>query len=134
MNGRSHALPREARLTGKAAFDRVFAGRLKRNSRYFRFFVGDPVAGRDVARLGMAVSRRVDKRAVVRNRLRRQIRESFRLVLRGLPAIDVVVSARPEAAKSTRESAWHDLCDGWARMKSAIDSLPQSTVPEQGIT
>jgi len=132
VDGRNHALPREARLTGKAAFDRVFAGRLKRNTRYFRFFVGDPVAGKDVARLGMAVSRRVDKRSVVRNRLRRQIRESFRLALHELPALDIVVSARPEAAKSTRESAWQDLHEGWARLKSVVGNLPQTPSPVQG--
>lgn len=39
----------------------------------------------DTARLGMAVSRRVSKLAVVRNRIRRQIRESFRLRRGGLP-------------------------------------------------
>jgi hypothetical protein len=71
MSGRSAALPRSARLTGKAQFDRVFALRTTRNSRYFRLNLADN--GLAHARLGMAVSRRVDKRAVQRNRLRRQV-------------------------------------------------------------
>ena len=58
-------------------------------------------------RLGLAVAVRVAGGAVGRNRLRRMIRESFRLDQRELPAVDVVVGARPPvrvaAAPATRE-------------------------------
>ena len=101
-------------LSGKAAFDRVFAARLKRHSRYFRFHYADNALGH--ARLGMAVSRRVDKRAVVRNRLRRQIRQSFRLASAAIPALDIVVNARPEAAQAPREAVWRDLQDAWPQL------------------
>lgn len=47
----------------------------------------------------MAVSRRVSTRAVIRNRIRRQIRESFRLRRLRLPAYDFVVLAQPAAAE-----------------------------------
>ena len=43
------------------------------------------------ARLGLVVPKRVLKRAVDRNRAKRQIRESFRLARPGLPAWDIVV-------------------------------------------
>lgn len=124
MDRRALALPRAARLTGKAAFDRVFAGRRRHNTRYFRFFVGEAGADARVPRLGMAVSRRVDKRSVVRNRLRRQIRESFRLALDRLPAIDVVVNARPEAAQASREEIWRDLHEGWLRLIPSLSGAP----------
>jgi ribonuclease P protein component len=114
MSGRSAALPRSARLTGKAQFDRVFALRTTRNSRYFRLNLADN--GLDNARLGMAVSRRVDKRAVQRNRLRRQVRESFRLAWPGLPALDIVVTARPDAAQAERSLVWADLQALWAAL------------------
>lgn len=98
-------------LSGKAAFDRVLAARQQRSSRYFRFHY--LANGLGLSRLGMAVSRRVDRRAVVRNRLRRQIRESFRLAAPALPSLDVVVFARPEAARAPRAEVWRDLLQAW---------------------
>jgi ribonuclease P protein component len=103
-------------LSGKAAFDRVFVARLKRNSRYFRFHFA--ASELDHARLGMAVSRRVDKRSVVRNRLRRQIRQSFRLAMATLPNLDIVVNAKPEAAQAPRGEVWRDLLDAWPRLRA----------------
>jgi ribonuclease P protein component len=50
------------------------------------------------ARLGMIVSKRLFSRAVDRNRIRRLIRETFRLSVQTLPALDLVVRPynRPE--------------------------------------
>jgi ribonuclease P protein component len=64
----------------------------------------------------MAVSRRVDKRAVQRNRLRRQIRESFRQRCGQLPVLDLVITAKPEAAQAARDQVWHDLELLWSRL------------------
>lgn len=50
------------------------------------------------ARLGCAVSRKVGG-AVVRNRVRRLIKECFRRSAATLPAIDLVVIAKPNAAQ-----------------------------------
>lgn len=52
--------------------------------------------GQGHARLGMIVSKRLFARAVDRNRVRRQIRETFRHLAGGLPALDLVV--RPHSA------------------------------------
>jgi ribonuclease P protein component len=54
------------------------------------------------ARLGMAVSRRISKLAVVRNRIRRIVRESFRAARAQLPGCDVLVIARSAAAQKDR--------------------------------
>ncbi len=57
-------------------------------------------------RLGMTVSRKVSLRAVIRNRIKRQIRESFRHIPDriGIQAdqhkLDLVVIAKPAAAKA----------------------------------
>jgi ribonuclease P protein component len=48
-------------------------------------------------RLGLAVSIKVAGNAVERNRIRRTVRESFRLHQHELPAVDLVVSARSRA-------------------------------------
>ena len=52
----------------------------------------------------MAVSRRVSKRAVERNRIRRIVRESFRAARAQLPGCDVLVIARDSAASNDRHS------------------------------
>ncbi len=90
----SAAFPRHARVRTGAEYARVFE-KSRRCS--------DPLlslhwlAGEHPARLGMAVSRKVDTRAVGRNRIKRQLREQFRSLRPYLPGGDYVVVARPPA-------------------------------------
>lgn len=59
------------------------------------------------ARLGLAVSKRVIPSAIVRNRLKRIIRESFRLNQQRLPNLDIIIVV-------TRGSLYNNqvfLCD-----------------------
>ena len=53
----------------------------------------------DQPRFGLAVSRRVGN-AVVRNRVKRWIREALRQERQGLPGVDVVVIARTSAGEA----------------------------------
>ncbi len=70
----------------------------------------------DTARLGIAVARRVSKRAVVRNGIKRQLRESFRCQRPYLPNIDILVIARPTAAQQSPISLREDLKILWRRI------------------
>lgn len=70
----------------------------------------------DLPRLGLAVSRKVSARAVGRNRIKRQARESFRQASNRLPAIDIVVMARHEAAKASNETLRASLEQHWQRL------------------
>jgi ribonuclease P protein component len=67
--------------------------------------------GLDHARLGITVSRKVSTHAVVRNRIKRQIREYFRTCQNELGGLDLVVIARGAAAgqhsKIIRDSLQH---------------------------
>ena len=86
--------PREARLLKETEFRAVF--RTGRRARAGLLFARLRPNGRGRARLGLAVSRKATRKAVVRNRVRRQIRESFRVNQHRLAGLDVVVSlARP---------------------------------------
>lgn len=71
-------------------------------------------ADSEMPRLGIAVSRRVSSKAAVRNRIKRQIRESFRLNRAQLAAMDYVVLAKPSAATMDR-----------AQLRSALENLWQ---------
>ncbi len=61
----------------------------------------------------MAVSTRAAGHSVNRNRLRRLIRESFRMHREGLPAVDVLVSARAASAKAANRAVFESLARFW---------------------
>lgn len=54
-----------------------------------------------VSRIGVTVSKKVSKRAVVRNRLRRQIKEFYRAHQHELLKAELVITARPSCAKAS---------------------------------
>jgi ribonuclease P protein component len=54
----------------------------------------------------------------VRNRLKRHIRESFRLLKPGLPPVDVVVLANRAAATTDPASLRRSLAQHFARLQS----------------
>jgi ribonuclease P protein component len=69
-------------------------------------------------RLGFALSARAVPRAVDRNRIKRQARESFRLSQVLLPPLDIVILARAGAGKAPApelravlDRLWSKLCD-----------------------
>lgn len=66
--------------------------------------------------MGLAISKRVSKRAVERNRIKRLVRESFRRIRTQLPAIDVMVMAREQAAGVTGSELLAELDGLWQRL------------------
>ena len=94
---------RDARLVNKADFDRVFADNQRARTDYVMIMVRPNQAG--FPRLGMIVAKRLLGRAVDRNRVKRCVRESFRLVLPELPACDFVVRliAKPVPGDEARD-------------------------------
>lgn len=107
------AFPRRNRLLTGAEFGAVFRRRRSVHGKHFSVHVAANDLGHP--RLGLAVSRRVSAKAVVRNRIKRRIRESFRLQQHFLGALDYVVVAKPPAANGSGEEIRRELDRLWAR-------------------
>lgn len=67
----------------------------------------------------MAVSTRAAGNSVKRNRLRRLIRESFRMHRQDLPAVDLLVTARPAATQAENRVVFASLAGLWQRVRGA---------------
>lgn len=80
------------------------------------------------ARLGLAVSRKVSKRAVERNRVKRVIRESFRAQREMLPPLDVLVIARMSAAAFANPLLHADLQRAWQKLKALKQAAAPGTI------
>lgn len=67
-------------------------------------------------RLGLAIAARTVGNAVARNRVRRVIRESFRLAQHSLPNADIVVGARNAARAATNDALRNSLAGLWVKL------------------
>lgn len=69
------------------------------------------------ARLGLAVGVRAAGNAVNRNRVKRVVREAFRHIHQELPAVDLVVNARPAAGKASNADMTASVMALWNRIR-----------------
>jgi ribonuclease P protein component len=100
------SFPKRARLRKRDDFLRV--QRVGRRHHTDDFVVLRAPGSGPSSRIGITVSTRVGD-AVVRNRVKRIVREIARAAWRELPADDVVVIAKPGAAKTTHANAAQQL-------------------------
>ena len=106
--------PHAARVTRPADFLRLRRTGQRVGVRHFNAQASDGTT--DIARLGLAVSRRVSTNAVRRNRIKRIARESFRAVRAHLPAIDILLIARESADAHDNAALRADLETLWRRL------------------
>jgi ribonuclease P protein component len=125
--------PRVARLLQPARFKACFDTRERLSGRLFRLHLCWP-ADSNGARLGLAVSRKVSPRAVVRNRIKRIARDSFRRVRADLPAVDLVLLARPEAASASPAELAADLVTLWRRLPTLKPPTREGTMRADSAT
>ena len=109
------AFPRSHRLLSPAEFQRVFTRTdYKTGGRHLLFLAREN--GLDVPRLGLVIARKRSRRAVDRTRIKRHLRDSFRLRPAALAGLDVIVLLRanlhdpdPVTLRAEIEGLWDKL-------------------------
>ncbi len=113
MNSGAH-FSRRARLAGQPAFANVFAQPAKSSDRYFTVLAR--ANGLAYPRLGLAISRKVAKSAVARNRIKRIVRESFRRHQSQFGGLDWVVMGRTSLTQQENAILFASLQRHWQRL------------------
>ena len=113
----SFRFPRTARLRKSPEFAAVSreGARVARS----HFTVLHRANGLGRPRLGVAVSRKVGG-SVVRNRVKRWLREAMRHERAQLPAVDVVLIARPSAATAGASVLRADVAEAFRRVARSV--------------
>ena len=106
--------PAQRRLRRKSDFEAAYARGRRFGNGFFAVTANPNEIGGP--RLGLAVSVKNAGNSVERNRLRRTIRESFRLHQHDLPAVDIVVSARGRARDATGAELRESLLALWQKV------------------
>jgi ribonuclease P protein component len=101
-------------------FKRVFKNPVVSSDQFFKILAR--LNQEENSRLGMAVSRQVDKRAVGRNRIKRVVRESFRhRYSREKICLDIVVLPRRETATICNKRLFRSLQGHWSRLENQFE-------------
>ena len=114
---RGQAFPRSARLTKPYEFKAVFRNPLVSADRYFKVLAR--VNDGPLSRLGLAVSRKVDRKARGRNRIKRVSRESFRRLMNQPQQInlDIVILPRLDCDTISNPVLFESLANHWLRLQ-----------------
>jgi ribonuclease P protein component len=99
------------RLVHKTQFDAVYQRGSKLGDSCFLVLIRPNDLS--MARLGLSVSARTVGNAVNRNRIKRVIRNSFRLAAAQLPAVDIVINTRPGAREASNAQLAERLSQHW---------------------
>jgi len=124
----SARFPRRARLLRPAEFKTVFERGQRLHEKGLTAIAAANTVGH--ARLGLAVSKKAVPLAVERNRIKRQIRESFRLHQPRLPAADLVILVKPGSRTLQSPQLRQHLERLWNRISvsSVASPAPASSV------
>ncbi|MBL1211546.1 ribonuclease P protein component [Geminocystis sp. GBBB08] len=108
-------LPSKHRLKRRWDFKTVYKQGIRRSSHYLIIRALSPLTENSVnqavdTKIGISISRKVSKKAVVRNRIKRQIRSAFRCLLPNIsPGWFIVIIVKPEAQECNYEHFLREL-------------------------
>lgn len=118
--GTSCRFPPALRLLRPAEFQAVFDGaQYKVGEAGFLLLARANACGH--ARLGLVIAKKKVRRAVDRNRLKRIVRNSFRLHQADLPATDVIFMARQDLAQRPAPELHAALGQAWKRLRRQVE-------------
>lgn len=123
-----HSFPPSVRLHVSAEYQAVFKGAKRLTSPHLRLHA-HVRAEATVPRLGVTVSKKVDKRAVGRNRIKRITREFFRHEKAFLPPGDYVLLVQPGAKALANEEIRTQLQTLFERARSLKPTPTPGTMP-----
>jgi len=104
----SYNFTKDEKLLKNLDFRKVFDKGKKCKGKYLLLFY----TSGNTRKIGIVVSKKVSKKAVVRNKLKRRLREIYRTNKSCLPGnLFVVVVAMPFAAKVNYEELERDFCE-----------------------
>jgi len=109
------------RLLKKADFNHVFNKSVKVSDSLFLILIHKNNTINH-ARLGLVISKKVDKRAVVRNRIKRIVRESFRNYDFNQNC-DFVVLARAKAKQTSNHELFESINNLWKQAQQKIKQI-----------
>lgn len=121
-----YAFPRTLRLIKSAEFEAVFANAPFRASHQHLLILSRSNHS-DSARLGLIIAKKNIRLAVQRNRIKRLIRESFRLQQHQLRGLDVIVLARKGLDECDNSAIEKMLKKQWQRIIRKRDTVTLST-------
>ena len=109
MNEHRATFPKRARLRKRQDYVRIQREGRRRHTEHFVILVANGAADR--ARVGITVSARIGN-AVLRNRIKRLVREVMRTLRQQLRPADIVVIAKPGAGIVTHAAASSEIRRG----------------------
>lgn len=103
----------------------MFKQATRSRDKYFTVLCRDNQS--EIARLGLAISKKHCRKAAARNRLKRIIRESFRVHTDELAGLDIVVMNKPAAGAAGNREVFDSLARHWRRCGERRSDEPGGT-------
>ena len=111
---------KRSRLLDANAFSRVFDKAKRSRDNWFTVLCRRNDL--EVARLGLAISKKHCRKATQRNRIKRVVRESFRHHQNQLMGLDIVVMNKSQTGDATNDALFDSLSDHWKRCARAASN------------
>ncbi len=116
----NYSYARSSRLTRAEEYRQVFKNNYRISDNCFTFLICKQKGKKP--RIGFAIAKKQIKGAVDRNRIKRQIRESFRLKQNLLPNFDIVVMVRKEILKLDNQGINDRLGSFWLKVTNRCEN------------